>query len=283
MARWEQFQSQARVVGFKPEFLMTSRAGEAETAAQSNAEKYDLLVAVGGDGTNLEVANGILASHAPATLLAVVPVGTGNDLAETLGIQNPAVALRSLVGGKMRPLDVIRVECLKSGAPVVRHALVFAAVGIAGEALNRTTAAVKRLLGCRLSYPYGLLRALWSWQPPVMRVTADGRVFEHRFLLVCASNGEQVGGGIRIAPGASMDDGLLNLNLIEAGRKSVAVRHLLLARRGKHVPHPKIRYFTASQVTVEADTPVFVAADGEVLGATPARIEIVPAGLNVWL
>jgi diacylglycerol kinase (ATP) len=116
-----------------------------------------------------------------------------------------------------------------------------------------------------------------------MRVTADGQVLEDRLLLVCASNAEQAGGGLRIAPGARIDDGLLNLNVIRALGKVQAIRLLLRVRRGKHIPHARIRYFTAAQMTIETTTPVLVAADGEVLGETTARIEVVSAGLNLWL
>jgi YegS/Rv2252/BmrU family lipid kinase len=283
VARWETCQLRLQEAGFKPDYVLTSRPGEAEALAQSNAAKYDMLVAVGGDGTNLEIANGILASCAPATPMAVFPLGTGNDLAETLGIRTPAEAIRRLEGGRGRGMDVLRVQYAKEGHPVTSHGLVFAGIGIVGESLKRTTPAVKRLFGNRLAYPIGLLRALWSWRSPTMRVAAGGRIVENRFLLVCASNCEQAGGGLKIAPGARTDDGLLNLNMIEAVGKLQAIRLLLRVRRGKHIPHPKIQYFTASQVTVEATAPVLVAADGEVLGETPVRIEVVPAGLSVWL
>jgi diacylglycerol kinase family enzyme len=180
-------------------------------------------------------------------------------------------------------MDVLRIECTKEHRPVFSHALVFAGVGIVGESLKRTTPAVKRFFGNRLAYPVGLLRALWSWRSPEMRVATSDRTVQDRLLLVCASNAEQAGGGLRIAPGARIDDGLFNLNLIRALGKVQAVRLLLRVRRGKHIPHPKIQYFTASQVTIEANTPVPVAADGEVLGETPARIEVVPRGLKLWL
>lgn len=281
--RWEKFHKRISEAGFKPDYLLTTRAGEAEVVARANAGKCEILAVVGGDGTNLEVANGILTSPAPDTPMALVPVGTGNDLAETLGIHTPAEAFQALVGGKRRAMDVIQIQYTKENKPLLRYALVFVAVGIAGESLKRTTPAVKRLFGHRLAYPIGLLRALWSWRSPEMRVAAGGRIVQDRFLLVCASNAPQAGGGLKIAPGARTDDGLLDLNLIQAMAKVRAVRVLLRVRRGKHVPHPKIQYFTALQVTVEAKEPILVAADGEVIGETPATIEVVPAGLNVWL
>lgn len=279
--RWAEFQKHLHEAGFKPEFLLTRAPGETGVLARANATKYDVLVAVGGDGTNLEIANGILASRA-LTAMAFIPMGTGNDLAETLGIQTAAEALRRIMHGTRRAMDVLQVKCANESQLVLRHALVFAGVGIVGESLKQTTPTVKRLFGNRLAYPVGLLRALWDWRSPVMRVTADGQALEDRFILACASNAEQAGGGLKIAPGARTDDGLLNLNLIKAVGKAQAVRLLLQVRRGKHIPHAKIRYFTASQVTIETTTPTTVAADGEILGETPAQIEVVPAGLSLW-
>ena len=251
-ARWQRCQLELRTLGFKPDYLITTRPGEAELFVNCNAAKYDLLVAVGGDGTNLEVANGILASPAPHTAMGVVPIGTGNDLAETLGVRTHIEAIRKLVNGKTQAMDVLRVRCAKEGRTVVSHALVFAGVGIVGESLKRTTPGVKRLFGNRLAYPVGLLRALWTWRSPEMRVATAERTVQDRFLLVCASNAEQAGGGLKIAPGARTDDGLLNLNLIKAVGKLQAIRLLLRVRRGEHIPHPGIQYFAASQVTVEA-------------------------------
>jgi diacylglycerol kinase family enzyme len=160
--RWGKCQGELHTAGFKPDFLLTSRPGEAEALAKSNPAKYDVLVAVGGDGTNLEVANGILASPAPHTAMGVVPIGTGNDLAETLGVQTPTEAIRKLISGRARPMDVLRIQCAKEGRTIVSHALVFAGVGIVGESLKRTTPTVKRLFGNRLAYLVGLLRALWN-------------------------------------------------------------------------------------------------------------------------
>jgi len=282
-ARWERCKLELRTLGLKPDCMISTRPGEAEVLAKSSAGTYDLIVAVGGDGTNHEVANGILASLAPQTAMGMVPIGTGNDLAETLGVRTHIEAIPKLINGKNRGMDVLRIQCAMEGRPVERHALVFAGVGIVGESLKRTTPTVKRVFGNRLSYPVGLLRALWTWRSPELRVGTGRGIVQDRFLLVCASNAEQAGGGLKIAPGARMDDGLLNLNLIQALGNAQALRLLLRVRRGEHIPHPKIHYFTASHVTIEANTRVPVAADGEVLGETPARIEVVQAGLKVWL
>ena len=280
-ARWEQFKRDLERDGTKVEHVYTSRPGEAMQLARERARSHETLFAVGGDGTAFEVASGILASESPQPALGVVPVGTGNDISAALGIGGLAQAGEAFRAGRMSSIDVIRIECQVENQPAVRHALLFAAVGIASEALKRTTPTVKRLFGERLAYPAGLFRALWSYPAPRLRVALDRRLEQKRFLLVCASNSECAGGGMKLAPGARMDDGRLNVNLIEALGRWAAFMQLRRVCQGRHTSHPNARYLTASEVTMESDTPLEVAADGELIGCTPARFVVEPRGLRV--
>ncbi len=257
------------------------RPGHARQLAAEAASQYDAIVAVGGDGTASEVASGLLEAGATQAVLGIVPFGTGNDAARLTGIRSPEDALRAILGGRTRAVDVVEVRYQVGGKASVRHALVFASVGIVGELLKQTTPRVKRLCGSRQAYAAGLLRALWLYRPVPMRVTCDDQVCENRFLLVCASNGEHVGGGMRLAPGARSDDGLLNLNLIEAVGRWEALRQVGRLCRGRHVGHPKVRYFTARTVAVETETAVDVQADGESIGHTPACFQVRPGALRM--
>jgi len=177
-------------------------------------------------------------------------------------------------------VDVIALDLLIEGRPARRHAFLFAAAGISGELLKRTTPAVKRVFGQRLAYPVGLVRALLSYRPPPLRVTCDGRLTEGRLLFVGASNTEHSGGGMRIAPGARIDDGLLNVNLIAAVGRWKALCHVWRLRRGLHVTHPQVRYQTARRVEIDADASLEVQADGDLAGRTPAVFEVRPGALR---
>jgi diacylglycerol kinase (ATP) len=140
---------------------------------------------------------------------------------------------------------------------------------------------MKRLLGEWLAYRVGLLRALWSYRPPAMRVTCDSQPREERFLLACASNSERAGGGIRLAPGAQLDDGLLNINLVEAVNRREALRQFVRLCQGRHTAHPKVSYLTALSLAVEAEPALEVVADGDLIGHTPARFNVKPKALQV--
>jgi diacylglycerol kinase (ATP) len=278
-ARWSELQPGFLQDHAGAKVLFTSQMGYAVRLAQEVAPACDILVAVGGDGTVFEVASGLLLSGASGTRFGIVPAGTGNDVARQCGVRDLAQARLALCRGRTRALDVIRVQCNGQGEPVTRFGLLYASVGIVSEVLKQTTPRVKRLFGPRLAYHIGALRAILSYRPPPMRVTCDGQTQAQRFLMLCASNSEEAGGGMRLAPGALMDDSVLNVNLCEAIGRCRTVALLWNIFQGRQLSHPKLRYFPARTVSVEADPPIEVEADGELIGQTPARFEVLPKAL----
>jgi diacylglycerol kinase (ATP) len=281
--QWAELQAGFRQHGSQEKMLFTSGPGDAARLAQELARECDVVVAVGGDGTLSEVANGLLRSGARHTHLGLVPLGTGNDVARQFGLTDPMQARLAFLGARTKDVDVVRIGCQSRGKPVSRYGLLFGAVGIACEMVKQTTPWVKRVFSPRLAYLVGGLRAIWILDAPKMRVTCDGQTWEKRFLLICASNAEWAGGGMRLAPGAKVDDGLLNVNLCESVGRWAAVALLWRAGRGRHLTHPKVRYFPARTVAVESDPPIEVQADGELIGHTPARFEVVPHALKVLI
>jgi diacylglycerol kinase (ATP) len=262
--------------------VVTTHPGHAVELAKSDAAVCDHLVAVGGDGTVNEVATGILLAAPARAALGVVPLGTGNDVAHLLGVGSVSTALEALTHDNVRAIDVIEVTCQDVGKPVTRYALLFAAVGFAAELLRWTTPRLKRLLGPRYCYSAGFLQALLCFRTPRLKVNCDGVVSEGRMFLACAGNTEYAGGGVmRLSPGARIDDGKLNLSLIGALGRFETLRYFPKLLKGEHVGHPKLRYFEARTLAVEAFPVAPVAQDGDVFGWTPARFEVRPAALKV--
>lgn len=281
--RWSELQARLREDGIELRSRFTAHPGDAVRFAQALALECDIVVAVGGDGTLFEVASGLLLSGSTKPILGVVPMGTGNDAARQCGISDIAQAQMALRGNRTKSVDAIQIRCQANGVPVLRYALLFGAVGIAGEALRKTTPWVKRIFGQRLAYPVGALRAIWSYRAPQMRVTCDGQTWENRCLLVCASNGEMAGGGMRLAPGARIDDGRLDVNVCAAISRWATVALLWQVCRGRRMVHPQLRYFAARIVAVEADPPLAVAADGELIGHTPVQLEVVSQAMKILI
>ena len=305
--RLERFVARLAEGGVTCEIRVTEYPGHALELARTEAARFEWVIAAGGDGTVHEVASGLIAGGSRAAL-AVAPFGRGNDIAQLVGVVGGAAvgaaaasdsdqaAIRAILEPKPVTLDTIRVTWrenppvgMESGVPAaesrerVRHAILFGGVGFVGELLRKTTPATVKWFGPRWCYSAGFFRALFSFQPPVLRVRSDQgeQVLSHAVAVV-VGNAPFAGGGLmRIGPGASMTDGVLELTLIEAvGRFDLALQFLRLLR-GTHVRHRKVRFFRGHWLEVSADPPQPLALDGELLGTSPVRFEVNPRSLTL--
>ena len=262
---------------------LTESAGHATRLAKSNAPDFEIIAALGGDGTVNEVANGLMAvepGERPA--LATLPVGTGNDVALTYGLAHFESAIDALAKGSTRTLDVIRVQLMRDGKSVTRHALLFVAAGFAAEVIRKTGPRVKRIFGRRFSYSVGLFRALASFRAPEFSVKWDGGETSGRMFQVCAGNTEFAAGGVmRISPGARPDDGLLNISLVGALGRLQIVRRFPSILSGRYVEDERVDYFTSKRLEIDAVPPAELQADGDIIGTTPATIELLPGALRL--
>lgn len=280
--QWENLLASLRRRSLAADHVFTERPRHAVELARQLSDRFDVVVAVGGDGTVNEVATGVLLAGGKPRTLAVVPLGTGNDLADLVGITNLADAVEALARGDERTMDAIEVQCDEGGKLLRHFALMHAAVGFASELVKQTTPAVKRLFGPRLCYSIGLLRAVWRFRSPRVRVWADGQETHARLFHICAGNSEWAGGGMmRLSPGAKIDDGQFDVCLIEALGRFETLCHLPRLFKGTHVAHPKVRYFRGRTLRVEADPPGGLMLDGDLVGQTPATFEIRPAAIRV--
>jgi YegS/Rv2252/BmrU family lipid kinase len=280
--RWSRLLVDLEARKLKPDHVITDGPGHAISLAREATPSYDVITAVGGDGTVNEVASGILLAGETKTTLAVIPLGTGNDAAQMLGIRSVADAVNALTSGTTRTIDAIEVRCHDGARKLTRYALLYAAVGFAGQLLKCTTPAVKRLFGPRYCYSVGFFRALLGFRSPTMRVRCDDREFNGRMFLVSAGNAEIVGAGtMRLSPGAKVDDGQLNVNVIENLGRLETARWFPKVLTGTHTTHPKVRYFAATTVAIESEELMEIQMDGELCGHTPATFQVRPGAMRV--
>ncbi|MEY4690701.1 MAG: hypothetical protein RIT19_1026 [Verrucomicrobiota bacterium] len=284
--------------GVACEVRVTRHPGHALEWAMAASSGVDCVIAAGGDGTVHEVASGLIASGSGVPL-AVAPFGRGNDIAQLAGVAGVAgaaagsgrddeAAVRAILQPRPVTIDTIRVrwhEASNGGEPVerVRHAILFGGVGFVGELLRKTTPATVRWFGPRWCYSAGFFRALSSFRPPVLTVHSEqGRQVLPHAVVAVAGNAPFAGGGLmRIGPGASMTDGLMELTLIEAvGRWELALQFLRLLK-GTHVRHRQVRFFRGAWLEVSADPPQSIAVDGELLGTGAVRFEVAPRSLTL--
>lgn len=267
-----------RAAGHGVEERVTCGSGDAIRMAASDGGAFEVVLALGGDGTVNEVANGLLmAGHSAA--LAVAALGTGNDVAQLLGTHQETTLLRALATATPRRMDTLEVR----HAEGLRHALLFAGCGLATGLLQHTTPRVKRWFGGRGSYAVGFLRALRTHRGIPMRVRSPAGEWETPAgtVVVAAKAPQAGGGGLRLAPTARPDDGCLHgLWLGPAGRLAI-LGHFIRLSRGTHLGHPSLQAFSGTWLELCTDPPMPLALDGELVGRTPARMEVRPRALAV--
>ena len=255
------------------ELHVSPEPGAPTKLAMVAADEGRDLVACGGDGLVAEVA-GVAADT--GRLLAIVPTGAGNDFARVLGYntKKPLDAFAVLRGGRDQLVDLGRVNgcwftCVTAS-------------GFDAEA-NRWANTVQRLSGTAL-YVAAVLRTLAVYEPHPFLLSVDGDTHELRAWLVAVGNGPAYAGGMRIAPGARLDDGILDVTVVGAMSKPEFLVHFPKVFKGTHTSHPKVHTFRGTRVelsSLDVGVPMEVYADVERVGPLPATMEAVPAALCV--
>ena len=229
----------------------------------------DVVAVMGGDGTLGRAAAGAFHSGA---VLAPLPGGRGNDFCRVLGVSRDAVtAARQLRTAKVR-----RIDLGVAGARVfvcVAHAGIDS---VANEIANHTPV----LSGTPL-YLYAAVRALASWTPMTFQISSDSGEREQVGWSVMVGKGGQYGGGMRIAPHASVDDGRLAVTYVGDVSRSEFFRVLPRVFNGTHVQHPKVSTESTTAITISADREAQVYADGEFVGLLPMTFQVLPGALQV--
>ena len=248
-------------------------------------ERGDVVVSVGGDGMLSSLA-GLVAGR-DATF-GVVPAGRGNDFARMLGVpDDPEAQARMLLEADVRRIDLLAVTGLgqETGERRMVAGSVYAGVDArAAEIVDRAT-----WLPRSLQYPYAALRALASYRPGHYRVSVDGEAREYDAATVVVANSAYYGKGMRIAPPASVEDGVLDVVVIEAASRLALMRSLPKVYDGAHVDLDEVTVLSGTRVEVSGTSraAIPVGGDGEpigplpALGSEPAVVEVVPGALRV--
>jgi YegS/Rv2252/BmrU family lipid kinase len=247
----------------------------ARRLALEAADAGEVVVTLSGDGLVGAVA-GALCGHDRA-VMGVLPGGRGNDFARVCGLPlDPVAACGVLTTGMPRPVDLGEVV----GEPS-RTFVGIASLGFDSDA-NRLANAAPPILG-GLVYAYGALRALLGWRPARFDVTLPDQQRSFTGWTVGAANSGAYGGGMLLAPDARLDDGQLDVVLVAPTSKLDFVRCLPLVFKGRHTRLPSVEVLRGAEVTIGADRPFTVYADGDPIGETPVTIRALPAAIRVLL
>lgn len=261
----------------------TERAGHAtELARDALAQGERFLVAVGGDGTIGEVVNGMLLDDRPVAddaVLGVVAAGSGSDFVRTFGFPATATtAVRHLLTDRLFPIDVGKVMYREGAEERSRYFANLAQVGLGGQVARRA-ARLPSFLGRGRQF-LGFWLSVAGYRPCEVEVRADRREHRGQAVNVVVANGQFSGGGMRISPRSYPSDGKLDVQ-VSVGPKSEAFTLLPEMYRGDHLPNRNIKEMKGSRVVVDAERPLPVEADGEVLGTTPATFTVLPETIRL--
>jgi diacylglycerol kinase (ATP) len=256
----------------------------ARLAREAVLAGVDRIIVAGGDGTLGEVATGILEAGPGAGLeLGVLPLGTGMDFARSHGSLDLDAALDTLAEGKSTPVDVGRVSFRdqrgREGSAAFLNVASFGVSGLVVELVNRAP----KLLGGRLSFLVGTVRALMRFRCRPVKLRLDGEeVFEGPLALCAAANGGWFGGGMHVAPAARLDDGLLDVIVVRELSKPQLLAKLPRIYTGAHVDDPATACFRGRLLEAEAEPgAVPLEVDGDPLGSLPVRVELVPGVVSL--
>lgn len=314
---WAWIRQRLAASGVRFDAHETQHAGDATDATRTALrDGYQLIAAIGGDGTLSETAAGFFDleerkplnredeadegdERLPAPLgaratLAILPAGTGDDFARGLAGRREATEqwLEKLIryyerpeAAPARPIDVIYGRAAASAQGFVF--INVATLGIGAEVAGRVASqrAIMRRLPGEARFMAAACGALAVWRERRVRVLVDdGPTLECSSNLLAVANGIYAGGGMMFAPDARPDDGQMNLVLAEGAGRATILREMPRIRRGTHLNNPKVRTMLCRRVRIEPLTPgdvLPVEADGNVRGQTPAEFRIMPGALRI--
>lgn len=272
----------------------TRKQGEATALVRyALREGHQEIVAVGGDGTINEAVNGMFdASGATPqhSVFAFITSGTGGDFRKTFGVETGIDAsIERLKRASVRAIDVGRVSCLtRSGEPTSRYFINIASFGLSGvivDSVNR--ARIAKLFGGSFAFAFHSALTMLRYRNRAVRIMVDGIEDEIATIsTVAIANGQYFGGGMRVAPGAVVDDGLFDVVIMGGAPRGQSFGDLKLLYTGEHILKSYVRVLRGRHVVVApvAETrgqAVLIETDGEAAGRLPATFEILPRALNL--
>lgn len=267
--KWAPLATLLQDAGAQVSVVLTRSQEHAVESAERAAAAGDVVVAVGGDGLVRDVATGAVRGGGA---MAIVPAGRGNDLAAALDIPHDHAALADLLlTGTERHLDVLDVDGM-----IVPGNVYAGLDAVATKIINEN-----RRLPALLLYRLAPVLALVRWKPATFTLDTDAGTRTAAAHMVVLANSGRYGHGLHIVPSAVVDDGHLDAMTIGAVPKFKVAAFMSEAKRGTHVHRPEVEVSTATRVTLSADRPVPVCADGDELGMLPVTVTLRAGALRM--
>jgi len=252
-------------------------AGHAiQLAHQVDLSGYDGIVAVGGDGTLFELLNGLLTRTSTLDIpIGQIPVGTGNSFIKDLAINSIEDAVAKIASGRTRRVDVGWFSCPKGGYFFIN----LLGMGFVANVAHR--AGKYKALGAT-SYILGVFEEVILLKSVPTELIIDGYVHQRDAIFVEICNSTKTGGNMIMAPNAKIDDGLLDVILLNKISRTKLLSIFPQIFKGTHVEQPCVETFRGQQIKVITEIPQKLTPDGEVFGTTPIEVTILPKKISMY-
>jgi YegS/Rv2252/BmrU family lipid kinase len=255
-----------------------------ELAAQAAREGFEVVVAVGGDGTVHEVVNGLMqVTAAERPILAAVPIGSGNDFCHNVGIApDPSQAILSVFSGSSKTVDLGRVEDASGRVEYWDNTL-----GMGFDAATVINShAITRVQGLAMYLVAVIQTILRDHQAPRMQISTDREEIDRELLMLTLCNGGREGGGFMMAPDAKPDDGVFEYVMVDYVSRAMMFRLIPEFMRGTHTRFKQVHLGSFRRLKLVADRPLLIHTDGEIFANAATQVqeltvELIPQALKV--
>ena len=229
------------------------------------------IIVCGGDGTINEAIHALVDSDVK---LGVLPLGTGNDFARTLGIKEDLdFACNVLRDEKVRKVDLVKVNGTKYYGSV-------GGIGFDAEVASWANR-YKRFAPGASIYLLAILAKLFTYKFKKVAIAHDSGNHTGEILMAAIGNTEWYGGGINITPTALIDDGVLDICIVQKINKLKLLLFLPYVLKGNHTRFSVVKFYRTKKISISSETPLELLGDGEILGKTPVSLEVIPQALNI--
>jgi len=259
--------------------IETTFAGHAqELANQLDLSDYDGFIGIGGDGTLHEITNGMLSRYDKNKIpIGIIPGGSGNSYMHDLNMTDPLIAAKTIINGATRSLDTAKINVNH----IVKYANNMIGWGLVTDVGNK--AEHFRWLGTNR---YTILSIVEVFRHTSRSATLimDDKTIEDEFIFIIACNSIHVGKGMKMAPKARLDDGLIDLIVIRSGVSRARLLQVLPKLfDGSHINEPEVEYYQTSTFSLIPQQDEILNIDGEMLGSTPIKVNMLSNAIEIFV
>ena len=254
-----------------------------ELAAGLTTNETDVVAVVGGDGSLSEVITGLMQVKSQCRV-GLIPAGTGNSMANDLKIKDTDEAISRIISGNYQLLDLAKVDMV-AGLPgnengeLIRYSANLVTWGLGVDSTIKAEG--MRWMG-PMRYDVGILMAIMANNRRHATLTLDGHPIEDDFTLFLIQNSQTGGSLLPLAPGASLDDGMMDIGILKKMKRGQILKAFgQLKKEGRHVFHPMVDYHRFKTLEISTPKPTAINVDGENIGSTPLKMQVMPGALKI--